>query len=137
MSDIERSRQERAERAEAHRAADERRRSAESERAQVLLDRFVVDAQSRGLPTEELTARPWDGRGRYPTGLVGWYLRGDRTLGATTDGAYYVLTVPPRRFGRWRTLHLTPTPPPLRVGEGARDGESMDLATLLQIRLDT
>jgi hypothetical protein len=135
MSDPERDRRERAERVEAQRAAADRRRAKESERAQLLVDRFIADAVRAGLPTEELTARPWRGGGRYRTGITGWYLRNNRSIGVGTDGDYYVLIVPPMRFGRWRTVHLSPTPPPLRVGEGARDGESIDLAELLEMRL--
>lgn len=134
MSDLERSRRARAERADAHRAATDRVRAAESEQAQLLVDRFVADAVRAGLPAEELTARPWRGGGRYRTGITGWYLRD--TIGVGRDGGYYSLIVPPVRFGRWRTVHLDPKPPSLRVGEGARDGESIDLATLLQMRLD-
>lgn len=125
----------RAERAEHHRTAHAGRRERESAKAQVLVDRFVADAVRAALPTEELTAQPWSGRGRYRTGIVGWYLRSDRSIGVGTDGGYYVLTVPPVRFGRWRTVRLTPTPPPLQAGEGARDGESIELAALLQMRL--
>lgn len=137
MSEFERRRQERADRVAEHRAAHDRRRSRESEQAQALLDRFVDEALRRELPTEELTARPWNGRGRYHTGVVGWYLRSDRSIGVGADRAYYVLTVPPRRFGRWRPLAVTPTAPPLQVGEGARDGESIALAALLQMRLES
>jgi hypothetical protein len=136
MSDADRRRQERAERAREHRAAHDRRRAHESARAQVLLDGFVAEAVRRGLPTEELTARPWTGKGRYRTGIQGWYLRRDRSLAVGTDGAYYPLVVAPRRLGRWRRLALTPTPPPLQAGEGARDGESMALEELLRLRLD-
>lgn len=131
-----RRRAERIERADHHREADRRRAEQESAKAQVLVDRFVVQATEAGLATEELTVRPWSGRGRYRTGVVGWYLRGDRSVGVGVDGSYYVLVVPPVRFGRWRTFPLTPTPPPLQVGKGARDGESFDLADLLQLRLD-
>lgn len=129
------SREERAERADLQRQAHQRRREQDSAKAQVLLDEFVAEARRRRLPTEELTARPWNGGARYPTGVTGWYLRSDRSVGVGEDGRYYVLTVPPRRFGRWRTLALEPTPPPLQVGEGARDGESMALELLLRIRL--
>jgi len=135
MSDFERSRKERAERAEAHRAAADRQRSVQSERAQELVDQFVVDAVRAGLPTEELTARPWSGAGRYRIGIAGWYLSSDRRFAVGVDGGYYVLIVAPVRFGRWRTVQVAPTPPPLRVGEGARDGESVDLAVLLAARL--
>ena len=130
-----RRRAERAERAGHHRAAHEGRRERESAKAQLLVDAFVADAVRAGLPTERLTARPWSGRGRYPTGIVGWYLRSDQSIGVDLDGSYYQLIVAPVRLGRWRTVRLSPVPPPLRVGEGARDGESIDLATLLQMRL--
>jgi hypothetical protein len=129
------SRAERGERADLQRQAQLRRRERESAKAQVLVDEFVAEARRRGLPVEELTARPWTGGARYRTGISGWYLRGDRSVGVGEDGAYYVLTVPPRRFGRWRRLELEPTAPPLQVGEGARDGESMALDLLLRIRL--
>ncbi len=134
--DLERSRAERAERAGLQREAQLRRREQESAKARLLIDDFVAEAGRRGLATEELTARPWTGGARYRTGITGWYLRGDRSVAVGENGDYYVLAVPPVRFGRWRTLRLEPTPPPLQVGEGARDGESMALALLLQIRLD-
>lgn len=136
MSDHDRHRRERAARAREHGAAQDLRRRRESERAQVLVDRFVADAVRAGLPTEELTARPWSGRGRYRTGLVGWHLRTDRSVGVSTDGGYHVLVVAPRRFGRWRRVRLDPVPPPLQVGEGGRDGESVALEALLLWRLE-
>ncbi|GAA5145449.1 hypothetical protein GCM10023340_14800 [Nocardioides marinquilinus] len=101
-----------------------------------MVEAFAAEATARGLPTSELTARPWSGRARYPTGVTGWYLRNDRSLGVGVDGVYYVLTVPPRRLGRWRGVRLEPSPPPLQVGEGARDSESVALETLLAIRLE-
>lgn len=60
---------------------------------------------------------------------------GDRSIGVGLDGSYYVLVVAPERFGRWRTVPLDPTPPPLQVGQGARDGESITLKNLLELRL--
>ena len=121
--------------AEYHVAAQRRREEQESAKAQVLIDRFVTRATEQGLATEELTARPWSGRGRYRTGVVGWYLRRDLSVGVGRDGSYYQLVVPPTRFGRWRTVELKPTPPPLQVGKGARDGESVTLTELLDARL--
>ncbi len=133
--DAARRRAERAASAEYHVEAERRRREQESAEAQVLLDRFVEEASAAGLATEELTARPWSGRGRYRTGVVGWYLRRDHSVGVGRDGGYYVLVVSPRRLGRWRTVPLAPTQPPLQVGRGARDGESVALADLLAMRL--
>jgi hypothetical protein len=131
-----RRRAKRAERADYHVEAQRRRSEQESAQAQVLVDRFVARATDAGLATEELTARPWTGRGRYRTGVVGWYLRRDRSVGVGVDGGYYMLVVPPVRFGRWRTVRVDPTPPPLQVGKGARDGESVALDALLEMRLE-
>ncbi|MDX6326224.1 MAG: hypothetical protein QOK15_2578 [Nocardioidaceae bacterium] len=133
--EAEKRRAERAERAAYHSEARQRREELESAKAQVLIERFVAQALQAELPTEELTARPWSGRGRYRTGVVGWYLRRDRSLGVGVDGSYYVLNVPTALFGRWRTVHLDPTPPPLEIGKGARDGEAVSLDTQLQRRL--
>ncbi len=128
-------RAERAEQAQYHVEAQRRRSERESAKAQVLVDGFVAQATQAGLATEELTARPWSGRGRYRTGVVGWYLRRDRSVGVGLDGGYYVLVVAPKRFGRWRTVPVDPSPPPLQVGQGARDGESVALDVLLEMRL--
>ena len=135
--DAARRRAERLENAAAHAEALKRRGEQESAEAQVLVDRFVARATEAGLPTDELTARPWSGRGRYRTGVVGWYLRRDRSVGVGQDGSYYVLVVAPQRFGRWRTITLEPSPPPLQVGKGARDGESVALDVLLESRLQS
>jgi hypothetical protein len=118
-----------------HVEAQRLRSEQESAKAQVLIDRFVAQATEAGLATEELTARPWSGRGRYRTGLVGWYLRRNRSVGVGTDGGFYVLVVPPVRWGRWRTVAVRATPPPLEVGKGAGDGETFALGELLDMRL--
>ena len=133
--DPERRRAELTELTNYHVEAQRRRSDEESAKAQVLIDRFVEQAKQAGLPTEELTARPWSGIGRYSTGIVGWYLKRNRSVGVGEDGSFYVLNVPPVRFGRWRTVHVDPTPPPLVVGKGAGDGEVFDLDVLLRQRL--
>ena len=130
-----RRRAERGARAASHVEAQRRRDEQESAQAQVLVDRFVERATQAGVPTEELTARPWSGRGRYRTGVLGWYVRRDHSIGVGVDGGYYLLAVPPVRFGRWRSVRIDPTPPPLEVGRGARDGESITLERLLELRL--
>lgn len=133
--EAEKRRAERAERAAYHTGARQRREELESAKAQVIIERFVAQALQADLPTEELTARPWSGRGRYRTGVIGWYLRRDHSLGVGVDGSYYVLNVPAMPFGRWRTAHLDPTPPPLEIAKGARDGEAISLEALLERRL--
>ncbi len=128
-------RTDRAERLEEQARAKRHRSERESAEAQQLIDRFVARAREAGLATEELTARPWSGRGRYRTGIEGWYLRKDHSIGVGVDGRYYLLATPPVRLGRWRTVAVEPTPPTLEVGRGARDGESIDLKDLLELRL--
>ena len=133
--DAARWRAERGERAAYHVQAQRRRSQEESAKAQVLIDRFVARAKEIGLPTEELTARPYSGGGRYRTGVVGWYLRRNGSVGVDQEGRFYVLVVAPVRFGRWRTVRIDPSPPPLIVGKGAGDGEVFDLDVLLEQRL--
>jgi hypothetical protein len=128
-------RAEQAERAEYHVRARRLREEQESAKAQVLIDRFIERATQAGLATEKLTARPWSGRGRYRTDVVGWYLRRDRSIGVGVDGSFYFLAVPPVLFGQVRTVRVEPSPPPLEVGKGAKDGESFPLGDLLEMRL--
>jgi hypothetical protein len=124
------------ERADYHVRMQEQRRARESAKAQVLLDEFVRTARERGLATTALTARTWKGSGRYRTGVVGWYLRLDRSVGVDADGRYYALLVPPRPLARFRGVEVMPSDPPLQVGEGGRDGDSIALSELLRLRLE-
>ncbi|MGY1618735.1 hypothetical protein ACI797_18505 [Geodermatophilus sp. SYSU D00691] len=111
VEDAARRRAEQSERAAHHAQAQRRREQEESDEAQVLIDRSVEQVQQMGLPTEELTARPWSGVGRHSTGVVGWYLKRYCSVGIDTDGRLHVLNVPPVQFGRWRTAHVHPAPP--------------------------
>ncbi len=117
-------------------AAHARKLARETEEAQRLLDDFVREATVRGLATQPLRARSYGGGATYRTGLVGWYLPRDRSLGVDTTGQFYLLNAPGGLMSRLNGVTLTPTAPPLAVGRGARDGESMSLAELLQRRLD-
>jgi hypothetical protein len=121
---------------DAHAAAQERVKASEVERARVLIAEFVAEARRRGLPASALAAQAYNGRSRYRTPLRGWYLRTDRTVAIGTDGAFYLLSVPTSL--RARLLGAVPRPedPRLVIGEGARDGESMPLETLLRQRLE-
>jgi hypothetical protein len=125
-----------AEAAQYHAESQRRAEAQESAKAQVLIDDFVAKIRAAGVPSEQLTARPWSGSGRYRTDVVGWYLRRDHSIGVGEDGKYYLLVVPNERFGRFRTAHLEPTPPPLQVGKGGRDGDSIALNVLLATRLE-
>jgi len=117
-------------------AALERRKAAQTAQARQLLADFVRAAQKRGLAPTTLEARAYDGNARYRTGLTGWYLRRDGSLAVGTDGAFYILTVRGSLRARLKGVVLAPEDPPLAVGVGGRDGESMPLEKLLELRLD-
>ena len=119
----------------AGRALD-RRRAQESTAARALLAEFVATAQARGLAPEPLRARSFDGSATYRTSVVGWYLRRNRSVAVGTDGEFYVLGVPRSLTARLRGATLAPSDPPLVLGKGGRDGESIDLADALALVLD-
>ncbi|MGW5667229.1 hypothetical protein [Micromonospora sp. NPDC003776] len=129
-----RERQRRAVRA--HAEADARQRAAEQAEAAKLVARFAAEATRRGLHTSRLTAAPYDGRGRYRTHLTGWYVDRARTRAVDPAGRFYLLIVPASLRSRLLGARPEPSPPPLVVGRGGRDGESLPLATLLSLRLE-
>ncbi|MGN9777399.1 hypothetical protein ACTMS0_16780 [Micromonospora sp. H33] len=118
-----------------HAAADERRRAAEQAEAADLIAWFVAEADRRGLRPERLTARSYDGRGHYRTRLRGWYVDRARTRAVDVDGRFHLLTVPGGLRARLFGADPQPSPPPLVIGAGGRDGESIPLRTLLARRL--
>ncbi|GAA1397762.1 hypothetical protein [Luteococcus peritonei] len=109
---------------------------AEAERAQQMIDDFVTEATRRGIAPEPLQAALMGG-GQARTDKQGWYLRRNRSIAIGTDGGYYVLTVPGGRMARFTGVKLQPSPPPLQVGRGGRDGETGDLREFLDWRLAT
>jgi hypothetical protein len=119
-----------------HAAAEERRRAAEAAEARVLIAEFVREARERGLRAGRLTARAYAGGARYRTRLRGWYLRLDRSIAVSTDGEFYILTVPASLRARLTGATPQPDVPRLVIGQGARDGESMPLHSLLRQRLE-
>jgi len=110
-------------------------RRAEAAQARAMIAEFVAEARRRGVPPQRLHARSYDGRQRYRTPLHGWYLRKNRTVAVGTDGQFYVLSVPPRLRSLVTGATPEPSDPPLVLGKGARDGESIDLADALRIAL--
>jgi hypothetical protein len=126
----------RREAAQAHAEALDRRRAAEVARARDLVATFVRDMVEAGVPSQPLRARVPGRRVTYRTGLRGWYIRANRALAVTEDGEFYILDVPASLKARFVGVDLTPSDPPLVVGRGARDGESIDLAELLRRCLD-
>ena len=113
-----------------------RQRAVETREARVLVDDFVAQARARGLRTSDLLARSHNGRARYRTGLTGWYLKRNGSLAVTDDGDYVIMSAPSSLRARLSGTTLTPDDPPLAVGVGARDGESMPLRELLRLRLE-
>ena len=71
-------------------------------------------------------------RRRY---FEGWYLKQDRSLAVDAEGRYYVLRVDGGLLSRLRGAAPEPSPAPLIVGRGARDGDTFRLEELLEMRL--
>ncbi len=113
--------------AKAHGDALKRKQAQESAQAHELLVEFVAEAAARGLEPEPLLVKGYGGRGTAKSQVRGWYLRLDRTVGVGEDAEFYVLTAPLSLIDRVRGVRLTPTPPPLIIGQGGRDGEAMDM----------
>jgi len=120
---------------EVHAQAQRRAEAAESERARPLIADFVRRAREQGLAPGPLRARAYSGSATYRTGLRGWYLQPTGPLAIAEDGEYYVLIAAPGLSARLRGVDVAPSPPPMAVGRGARDGESMSLQELLERRL--
>ena len=119
-----------------HAAALERKQTAQSRQARELIGEFVRTATARGIPTTALVARSYDGRARYRTPLRGWYLRRNQTVAVGTDGEFYILSVPSSLRARLRGAMPVASDPPLILGKGGRDGESIDLVDALARALE-
>lgn len=120
----------RAEEAAQRAALAAAREQAESRQAQRLIEDFLRQARERGLTPEPLRATLYGGAS-VRTDKTGWYLRRNHSIGVGADGGYYVLTVPGGWRARFSGVTLQPSPPPLEVGRGGRDGETGDLRTFL------
>jgi hypothetical protein len=128
-------REQRREAAAAHAEALDRRKAAETEQARALLAGFIEKLQAAGIEPQPLRA-PVVGSGTsYRTGITGWYLRRNKSLGLDTEGNFYILGVQAGLKPRLLGVRVLPSEPPLIVGLGARDGESLPLKELLGLRL--
>ncbi|HLS24489.1 MAG TPA: hypothetical protein VK063_01290 [Beutenbergiaceae bacterium] len=124
-----------AQRTEAARIHQERlqaRRDAEHRRAEELIAEFIEAARRADLPSTALRVRGYGGRGSARTPLRGWYLRTDASSGLSTEGDFYVLSAPLSVLDRIRGVHPEPSRPPLVLGAGGKDGESLDLTEALE-----
>ncbi len=117
--------------AAAHADALSRKQAAESAQARVLLADFVRRAKEQGLPAERLIVQGYGGKGSAKSQVTGWYLRYDRAVGVGDDCEFYVLTAPLTLLDRVRGITVTPTDPPLVIGQGGRDGDTIDLVQAL------
>lgn len=104
-----------------------RRRKRESDQARALLADFIALATAQGLAPVPLFARSFNGRSRYKTGVLGWYLKSDESLAVDTGGQFYILSVDNSLLARFVGTTISPSDPPLVLGAGGRDGESIDL----------
>ena len=111
-------------------------REAESRQALALIAGFVKDARASGVAPTRLRARSYGGDARYRSNIEGWYIRKDRSVGVGTDGRFYVLSTPTSLSARVTGVILKPSDPPMELGRGARDGESIPLPDALKKRLD-
>jgi hypothetical protein len=107
----------------------------ESVAAQVLVDEFVATAKQRGLAPEPLRAILMDGT-RVKSDQVGWYINKGRTLAIGPDGRWFQMLTSGGRLARFTGVKLQPSPPPLVIGRGGRDGETGDLKDFLARALD-
>ena len=103
-----------------------------------------VAARERGSDTESLKARQFVedfvreavARGLRQTPRRGWYLRRNGSLAVDGDANFYVMSTATSFRALVSGAEVPPADPPLVVGEGARDGESMPIQDLLRIRLE-
>lgn len=135
MNDATEWRKRRREAYEAHAAALDRKRASDVAEARGMLAELVAELKRRGVKPERLRARVPGSATSFRTSVDGWYLRQNRSLGVGLDGEYFILDT----SGGFRALlmgvDLQPSDPPLRIGVGARDGESILLTELLEQRL--
>ena len=106
------------------------KQAAESAKAQTLIDAFIATASTQARPPEPLVVQGYRG-GQARTTLQGWYLKADRSVGLATDGTFYVLRADLSLRERLRGYTPRALPPPLIVGEGGGDGETIDMADAL------
>jgi hypothetical protein len=129
---VEQEKRSRADAIAARAAVADRQRVAERARAQLLIDEFIAAMHERGAAPVRLRSRVPGRRATYRTRHFGWYIRANRSLAVSVDGAFYVLDTRPSLRSRLFGVEIAGSEPPLVVGRGARDGESIELADLLR-----
>lgn len=102
------------------------RQEAEHARSGRIVSLFLRVATAEGLAPVPLRVRGYGG-GTARTGLTGWYLRADQTVGIDTEGRFYTLTAPLSLLDRLRGYTPSAEPVPMTIGEGGRDGDIVPL----------
>jgi len=114
----------------------DRLRHAESAQAAAMVSAFAKQAKEAGIEPERLSARPHSGKAVLKTDVVGWYINRACSVGVSVAGDFYLLHAPGGLAARFKGVHLEPSDPPLELGRGARDGESMPMEKALATRLE-
>ncbi len=114
----------------------DRLRDAETAQASALVSAFAKQAKKAGITPERLSARPYSGRTLLKTDVVGWYINRACSVGVSVEGDFYLLHAPGGLSAWLKGVHLEPSDPPLELGRGARDGESMPMEKALATRLE-
>lgn len=99
--------------------------------ARAIIDRFMEAAERAKLAPGELTVRGFGGRGRAKSTIRGWELRRDGTIALGEDGRIYRLTADLSILDRFRSVTPEEIEPPLVIGAGGRDGDSVELEIAL------
>lgn len=99
--------------------------------AREIVDRFMEAASRQRLAPGELTVRGFGGRGRARSTVRGWELRRDGTIALGEDGKVYRMTADLGLLDRFRAVAPEEIDPPLVIGAGGRDGDSIELAVAL------
>lgn len=123
-----------AHRTEAARVQAERlaeRQGAVHAKAEALIAQFMTAVRAHGPAPVPLVVRGYGGRGQARTNLTGWYLRNDRTAAVGSDGKFYVLIAPLSTMDRIKGVQPQPSRPPLILGEGGKDGDTIELSEAL------
>jgi len=109
------------------------RQDAEHRRAELQLEAFLPVVKAHGPAPVDLVVQGYGGVGTAPTNLRGWYLRNNRTCALGTDGRFYVLIAPLNRFHPpFIKVKVPPSRPPMIIGEGGKDGDTIELAEALE-----
>jgi len=101
-------------------------------KAEGILAEFLPVIVEHGPAPEPLRVQGYGGKLDARTKLQGWYLRINKTAALGVDGRFYILIAPLTLADKMTGVTPKPTRPPMVLGEGGRDGESIDLPVALE-----